>query len=179
MTRTAPRTPYEILGVSAFDDRAAIRSAWKRLVRENHPDRCPADAARLTRRLAELNAAYDKLRHHVPAPGRAPRDADTGDATRTAAQQAEAQARADAHRRAQAKAEAQVNAEAEKQAKAAAHAKAAAAKPRVETARSRKAPEAPALSPAQRAALHKATASFSTARAAFEKARPARVAIAA
>lgn len=178
MTRTAPRTPYEILGVSAFDDRAAIRSAWKRLVRENHPDRCPADAARLTRRLAELNAAYDKLRHHVPAPGRAPRNADTVDATRTAAQQAGAQARADAHCRAQAKAEAhataQAAAKAEKQAKAAAHAKAAAAK-----ARSRKAPEAPALSPAQRAALHKATASFSTARAAFEKARPARVAIAA
>ena len=176
MTRTAPRTPYEILGVSAFDDRATIRSAWKRLVRENHPDRCPADAARLTRRLAELNAAYDKLRHHVPALGRAPRNADTGDAIRAAAQQAEAQARADAHLRAQAKAEAQANAEAEKQAKAAAHAKTA-AKPRAATARSRKAPEAPALSPAQRAVLHKATASFSTARAAFEKARPARVAI--
>ncbi len=155
MTRTAPRTPYEILGVSAFDDRATIRSAWKRLVRENHPDRCPADAARLTRRLAELNAAYDKLRNHVPAPGRAPRNADTEDATRAAAQQAE------------------------KQAKAAAKAKAAAAKARAATARSRKAPEAPVLSPAQRAALHKATASFSTARAAFEKARPARVAIAA
>ncbi|MGR3370862.1 MAG: J domain-containing protein [Sagittula sp.] len=175
MTRTAPRTPYEILGVSAFDDRAAIRSAWKRLVRENHPDRCPADAARLTRRLAELNAAYDKLRHHVPAPGRAPRNADTGDATRTAAQQAGAQTRADAHRRAQAKAEAHATAQAA--GKAEKQAKAAAAKPRAAKARSRKAPEAPALSPAQRAALHKATASFSTARAAFEKARPARVAI--
>lgn len=169
MTRTATRTPYEILGVSAFDDRATIRTAWKRLVRENHPDRCPADAARLTRRLADLNAAYDKLRHHVPATGRGAagtnREADTRP-------EAKARPKSDAPRRTQAHAQAKAGSGAKKNASEQPKAKPTATRSRKET-------RAPSLSPAQRAALQKATASFSTARAAFETACKAQVAIAA
>lgn len=68
MTRSAQTTEmaaaYAILGVSSEDDFAAIRSAWRRLVKANHPDVAGADAEASTRRLMAINDAYDLLRTH-------------------------------------------------------------------------------------------------------------------
>lgn len=63
----APRDPYEILGVSAFAEPDEVREAWKRAVRETHPDRLmargvPPEAVRLAeRRMAAINAAWDEI----------------------------------------------------------------------------------------------------------------------
>lgn len=59
--------PYRILGVSPDADPAAIKAAWKKLVRENHPDRLigkgmpPEFVALATEKLAAINAAYDRI----------------------------------------------------------------------------------------------------------------------
>jgi DnaJ like chaperone protein len=60
--------PYRILGVlnTATDDE--IKRAWRKLARENHPDRhvahgLPAEMmAILTDRLQQINAAYEAIR---------------------------------------------------------------------------------------------------------------------
>jgi DnaJ like chaperone protein len=59
--------PYVILGVTRGDDNAAIKAAWRKLVRENHPDRLMAkglpkefiDLA--NEKLGTINAAYDRI----------------------------------------------------------------------------------------------------------------------
>jgi DnaJ like chaperone protein len=59
--------PYAILGIMAETEEKAVKSAWRRLVRENHPD--AAIAAGLpqefidlaTEKLAHINAAYDRI----------------------------------------------------------------------------------------------------------------------
>jgi DnaJ like chaperone protein len=59
--------PYNILGVERESGDAAIKAAYRKLVRENHPDRLIAkgvpkefvDVA--TEKLAAINAAYDKI----------------------------------------------------------------------------------------------------------------------
>ena len=59
--------PYEVLGVSPDDSDDTIRRAWRRLVRDTHPDRMiargvPEEAVRLaTQRLAAVNDAYDEI----------------------------------------------------------------------------------------------------------------------
>lgn len=72
----APPDPYEVLGVSPEDSNDKIRRAWRRLVRETHPDRMiargvPEEAVRLaTQRLAAVNDAYDeimRMRQGAPA----------------------------------------------------------------------------------------------------------------
>ena len=60
--------PYTILGVprDASDD--AVRQAWRRLMRENHPDSLasrgvPAEfVKRATEKVAEINAAWDRVK---------------------------------------------------------------------------------------------------------------------
>ena len=60
--------PYTILGVprDASDD--AVRQAWRRLMRENHPDSLasrgvPAEfVRRATEKVAEINAAWDRVK---------------------------------------------------------------------------------------------------------------------
>ena len=50
---------------------STIKAAWRRLAREHHPDLTAGDptAARLaTRRMAEINQAYEQLR--IGSPGR-------------------------------------------------------------------------------------------------------------
>jgi DnaJ like chaperone protein len=59
--------PYNVLGVTREMDNAAIKAAYRRIVRDSHPDRLiakgmPAEAVALgTARLASVNAAYDRI----------------------------------------------------------------------------------------------------------------------
>ena len=59
--------PYAILGLEPSVDDAALKKAWRKLVRENHPDRhiaagMPAEAVKIaTDRLSAINAAYDRI----------------------------------------------------------------------------------------------------------------------
>jgi DnaJ-class molecular chaperone len=54
------RNPYDILGVERTADEAAIRAAYRKLAKKNHPDVNPgkADAAA---RFGEISTAYDLL----------------------------------------------------------------------------------------------------------------------
>lgn len=64
------RDPYEVLGVEPGASVATVKAAWRRLARANHPD-LAADAAaqrKATRRMAEINAAYEALRR-IPRTG--------------------------------------------------------------------------------------------------------------
>jgi DnaJ like chaperone protein len=60
--------PYVILGVKADDSDAAIKKAYRQLVRENHPDKLiaegmPEEFVQLANeKIATINDAYDKLR---------------------------------------------------------------------------------------------------------------------
>jgi len=59
------RDPHEVLGVPSDASPAAIKAAWRKLAREHHPDLArddPAAAAAATRRMAEINRAYEQLR---------------------------------------------------------------------------------------------------------------------
>lgn len=54
-----------MLGVPRDAGQATIKAAWRRLAREHHPDLAitdPAAAERATRRMAEINRAYEELR---------------------------------------------------------------------------------------------------------------------
>ena len=58
------RDPHLVLGVPATASATAIKAAWRRLARENHPDLSAGDAVAskaATRRMAEINAAYQEL----------------------------------------------------------------------------------------------------------------------
>jgi hypothetical protein len=60
----AHRDPHEVLGVERSASQATVKAAWRRLAREHHPDLAADAAARrdATRRMAEINAAYQALR---------------------------------------------------------------------------------------------------------------------
>ena len=54
-----------MLGVPRDAGQSTIKAAWRRLAREHHPDLAREDAAaaeRATRRMAEINRAYNELR---------------------------------------------------------------------------------------------------------------------
>ncbi|RMD50152.1 MAG: molecular chaperone DjiA [Alphaproteobacteria bacterium] len=63
----APRDPYDVLGVRPDAPLEEIRAAWRRQVRETHPDRMlargvPEEAVKLaTERLADLNRAWEEI----------------------------------------------------------------------------------------------------------------------
>jgi curved DNA-binding protein CbpA len=60
-----PRNPFTVLGVPIDATADAIKAAWRRLARENHPDVATGDGAssrRANRAMAEINAAYQELR---------------------------------------------------------------------------------------------------------------------
>jgi DnaJ like chaperone protein len=67
------RDPYDLLGVSHDASLADIRAAWRRAVKENHPDAMiargvPPEAVRLSeRRLIAINAAWEDLRQRHAA----------------------------------------------------------------------------------------------------------------
>ena len=82
----ADRDPYVVLGVARGASQTQIKAAWRRLARENHPDLTGSDPGTLraaTRRMAQINAAYERLR-------------DGPDAKRRRAGEARAAERADA-----------------------------------------------------------------------------------
>lgn len=59
------REPHDVLGVPRGASQATIKAAWRRLAREHHPDlatESPAAAEAATRRMAEINRAYEQLR---------------------------------------------------------------------------------------------------------------------
>ncbi len=61
------RDPWKVLGVRRDADLAAVRTQWRRLVRENHPDRMiarglPRESIALANtRLAAINGAWEEL----------------------------------------------------------------------------------------------------------------------
>jgi DnaJ like chaperone protein len=60
--------PYNLLGVTRAMDNAAIKSAYRKLVREIHPDKLmakglpPEFVAMANQRLATINSAYERIR---------------------------------------------------------------------------------------------------------------------
>lgn len=60
--------PYTVLGVPRAADATALRAAWKRLMRENHPDSLaargvpPEFISRATDKVARINAAWDRIK---------------------------------------------------------------------------------------------------------------------
>lgn len=60
--------PYAVLGIPANASDEDVRAAWKRLMRENHPDALasrgvPAEfIQRATGKVAEINAAWDRIK---------------------------------------------------------------------------------------------------------------------
>lgn len=57
--------PYQVLDVRFDASNTTIKRRWRELAREHHPDRAAGnteEAARLTARMARINAAYDLLR---------------------------------------------------------------------------------------------------------------------
>jgi hypothetical protein len=70
MTR---RDPHAVLGLKPGASASAIKAAWRRLARQHHPDvqaDDPAAARLATRRMAEINSAYEQLRGGAPLGGR-------------------------------------------------------------------------------------------------------------
>ncbi|MEM1074476.1 MAG: molecular chaperone DjiA [Pseudomonadota bacterium] len=63
----APQDPYTVLGVTRDMSNEDLRRAYRRLVRENHPDAMiargvPEEALRLAqKRMADINRAWDKI----------------------------------------------------------------------------------------------------------------------
>jgi curved DNA-binding protein CbpA len=60
--------PYAALDIRPDASDAQIKRRWRELAREHHPDRAAGDGAeqaRLTARMARINAAYDVLRDPV------------------------------------------------------------------------------------------------------------------
>ncbi len=63
----APHDPYTVLGVSADTPPAEIRRAYRKLVRENHPDAVmarglPKEALQLAeKRMADINRAWEEI----------------------------------------------------------------------------------------------------------------------
>ena len=63
-----------MLGVPRDASQATIKAAWRRLAREHHPDlatESPAAAQAATRRMAEINRAYEQLRAKTAEAGAA------------------------------------------------------------------------------------------------------------
>ena len=57
-----PRDPYSVLGVSPGSSEAEIKSAYRRLAKQYHPDLHPTDP-NAAARMNEINAAYDRIKN--------------------------------------------------------------------------------------------------------------------
>ena len=56
------RDPWEVLGVSRSASEEEIKTAYRRLAKQYHPDLHPGDEE-AARRMNEINAAYDRLKN--------------------------------------------------------------------------------------------------------------------
>jgi hypothetical protein len=78
------RDPHDVLGVRPGTDAAAVKAAWRRLARRNHPDLTgddPVAVRAATRRMAEINDAYAALTREATRDGAVRGDpADVADA---------------------------------------------------------------------------------------------------
>ena len=60
--------PYKVLGVSRADDGEALRAAWRKLMRENHPDALASRGVptefiqKASDSVARINAAWDRIK---------------------------------------------------------------------------------------------------------------------
>ena len=60
--------PYQILGIGRDADDAAVKAAYRTLIRENHPDKLTAEGlpeefiALANQKMAAINAAYDRIK---------------------------------------------------------------------------------------------------------------------
>ncbi len=64
------RDPYEVLGVSHDATDEEIKTAYRRLAKQYHPDLNPGDAE-AARKMNEINAAYEQIKNPQPEPGAA------------------------------------------------------------------------------------------------------------
>ncbi|CUH51245.1 J domain-containing protein [Shimia marina] len=55
---------YRLLDVTPDVSEKEMRSAWRKLVRRYHPDLAKTDPEEASRRMGEINAAFDALTHH-------------------------------------------------------------------------------------------------------------------
>ncbi len=55
--------PYQILGVDYRANEKQIKNAYKKMVKENHPDRFqdPVEIEMANERMTEINAAFDQI----------------------------------------------------------------------------------------------------------------------
>jgi DnaJ-domain-containing protein 1 len=60
--RFGKRSDYDILGLAHTATDAEIKSAYRRLMKENHPDKHPDNVEAATKRTQEINAAYASIR---------------------------------------------------------------------------------------------------------------------
>ena len=60
--RKVNKDPYKVLGVSPGASDEEITKAYRRLAKKYHPDLNPGDSA-AAEKMAEINAAYDKLKN--------------------------------------------------------------------------------------------------------------------
>jgi curved DNA-binding protein CbpA len=75
----AKRDPHDVLGLRRGADPPAIKAAWRRLARANHPDLTgddPVASRAATRRMAEINNAYAALTREAARDRRAAGRAD-------------------------------------------------------------------------------------------------------
>ena len=71
LSRVPKRDPHDVLNVQPGASPGAIKAAWRRLAREHHPDLTgddPAASRVATRRMAEINDAYEALRREGSRP---------------------------------------------------------------------------------------------------------------
>jgi hypothetical protein len=70
----AQRDPHDVLGVPRNASQVMVKAAWRRLARQHHPDLAGDSAARrdATRRMAEINAAYQAIRSATGGRGGTP-----------------------------------------------------------------------------------------------------------
>ena len=77
--------PYRVLDVAADATDATIKRRWRQLASEHHPDRAgdPTEAARLTERMARINATMRRPAGADHAAAAATRPPDPGPRART------------------------------------------------------------------------------------------------